>query len=215
MKTQRTAATREDTRTRLITTAERLFAEVGVSVSMREVAKAAGQANKSAVAYHFGTRDDLVLAIARHHDPDIEQRRVAMVAALPQSRGSFDAWLACLVKPITDHLAGLGKPTCYARFLACCMADPRLRNLIFTDAVTSPSMRSLIDQVNARLLTLPADVLEARGSMCQHVIVHTCADYERALEGELHSPHESWQGVCDAIVDVLVGLWSAPVTPRR
>lgn len=204
----------ELTRTRLIEAGERLFAELGVAVSTREIGKAAGQSNKSAVAYHFGTRSDLVLAIARHHGPDVEQRREAMMAALPKS-GTLADWLTCIVKPITDHLASLGKPTWYARFLACATTDPTLREVVFTDALNAASMRTMLEEVNARLPAMPPDVFEARGFMSQHLIVNACADFERALQAGKGTPFTSWQGVCDLVVDALLGLWMAPVRRRN
>lgn len=200
----------ESTRSRLVAAAERLFAEQGAAVSTREIGKAAGQSNKSVVAYHFGTRDELVLAIARTHAPDIERRREAMMAAMPATSELAD-WLACIVKPITDHLASLGRPTWYARFLVCALADPRLRELVFDDAITSPSMRTMLHEVNRRLPALPPDVFEARGLMSQHLIVNTCADYERALQARTRAPWASWQAVCDTTVDALLGMWCAEV----
>jgi AcrR family transcriptional regulator len=51
------------TRERILTAAERLFAEHGVSaVSNRQVAEAAGQGNTAVVGYHFGTKADLIRA---------------------------------------------------------------------------------------------------------------------------------------------------------
>ncbi len=204
----------ENTRARLIATGERLFAEVGVTVSTREIGKAAGQANKSAVAYHFGSREELVRAIARHHSPDIERRRDAMLAALSEASTLGD-WLACIVKPITDHLASLGSPSWYARFLAGCMASPALRAVVFEDAIVSPSMIPMLLEVNRRLPELPGDVFEARGFMTQHLIAHTCADHERALQTKAGTPYASWQVLCEAVIDALLGLWSAPVRSAR
>jgi AcrR family transcriptional regulator len=182
---------------------------------MREISQAAGQGNKSVVAYHFGSRSDLVLAVARHHAPDVEQRRVAMMAALG-GRGTLAAWLTCTVKPITDHLAALGSPSWYARFLAGAISDPKLREVVFEDALSSPAMRALFAEVNARLPALPAAVFEARGVMSQHLIVNTCADYERALQARTRTPFRSWQALCDATMDALLGLWLAPVSgPTR
>jgi AcrR family transcriptional regulator len=46
-----------DTRERLILTAERFFATNGIeSVSLREIARAAGQKKVAAMQYHFGDR---------------------------------------------------------------------------------------------------------------------------------------------------------------
>lgn len=57
------------TRERILNAAERLFAEHGVyAVSNRRVSEAAQQGNNAAVGYHFGTKADLVRAIARKHE---------------------------------------------------------------------------------------------------------------------------------------------------
>jgi AcrR family transcriptional regulator len=204
------SAAGETTRARLIAAAERLFAEQGVGVSTREIGKAAGQSNKSVVAYHFGTRTDLVLAVLRHHAPDLEQRREVLMAALSNG-GSLGDWLTCIVRPITGHLEALGRPSWYARFLACTTTDPALRSVVFQEALSSAPMRLMLEEVTRRLPALPPDVLEARGFMSQHLIVNTCADYERALHARAPTPFKSWQHVCAMTVDALLGLWEAPV----
>ena len=72
-----------ETRELILVTAERLFAEQGVeTVSNRQVSEAAGQSNNFAVGYHFGTKDDLVLAIVRRHSEPVERRRADMLALL-------------------------------------------------------------------------------------------------------------------------------------
>jgi AcrR family transcriptional regulator len=200
----------EHTRLLLMAAGERLFAEQGVGVSTRDIGKAAGQSNKSAVGYHFGSRDELVLAITRHHDRDIVQRREAMMQAVSK-HGSLVDWLGCTVRPITDHLASLGTPSWYARFLAGCINDPSLRDVVFADAITQASMQTLLTEVNQRLPALPASVFEARGAMTQHVIVSTCASHERALQLGAPTPFASWAECCEVTIDALVGLWRAPV----
>ena len=57
---------RTDARTQLLLAGERLIAEFGPEVSLRDVAVAAGQRNNSAVHYHFGSRDGLIKAIIGH-----------------------------------------------------------------------------------------------------------------------------------------------------
>jgi AcrR family transcriptional regulator len=48
----------------IVLAAERLFAERGLDgVSLREIGAAVGNANNSAVQYHFGSKDQLVRAI--------------------------------------------------------------------------------------------------------------------------------------------------------
>jgi hypothetical protein len=54
------------------------------------------------------------------------------LAPLPTGKSGADLgdstdlrdWIACLVWPVTAHLAALGTPSWFARFLAQVMADP-------------------------------------------------------------------------------------------
>ena len=122
----------------ILTAAERLFAEHGVfAVSNRQVSEAAGQGNNAAVGYHFGTKTDLVRAIEQRHREPIERLREDMVAGRCTSPKTLRNWVACLVRPLTDHLAALGNPTWYARFAAQVMTDPAYYNIIVKDALTS------------------------------------------------------------------------------
>lgn len=92
------------TREAILTVAERMFAEHGVvAVSNRQVSEAAGQGNNTAVGYHFGTKADLVRAIVRRHAAPIEELRREMLTRTGDSTDLRD-WLACLVRPVTDHL---------------------------------------------------------------------------------------------------------------
>jgi AcrR family transcriptional regulator len=198
------------TRDLLITTAERLFAEQGISVSNRQIGEAAGQANNSVVGYHFGTRSDLVLAIVRRHALDIEQRRAVMLERVSRSKDLY-AWLACLVMPIAAHLDSLGAPSWYARFLAQAVTDPAWRQVVFDETLASPSMRATIEGIVCRLPVLPPEIHEERGDMTRHVILHACAERERALQAGTPTPRATWEEAALGMIDALVGLWSAPV----
>ncbi|GAA1763614.1 hypothetical protein GCM10009795_007730 [Nocardioides hankookensis] len=57
-----------DTRTALVEAAARTFAEDGVqNASLVEVTRRAGQRNRGAVHYHFGSRDALLVAVLEQH----------------------------------------------------------------------------------------------------------------------------------------------------
>jgi hypothetical protein len=60
---------------------------------------------------------------------------------------------------------------------------------------------------------LPGKVRAERGDMARHLIVHVAAERERAL-AEGRPPRASWQDAADGLVDAIVGMWLAPVTPR-
>ncbi|MFG1702678.1 TetR/AcrR family transcriptional regulator [Nonomuraea sp. M3C6] len=207
---ERGSATREA----ILTTAERLFAEHGVhAVSNRQISEAAGQGNSAAVGYHFGTKADLVRAIARKHAEEMEQLRVWMVADIAGSTDVRD-WVACLVRPFTRHLEAQGPPTWYARFRAQVMADPALYQITVEESLPSPSLRLLVDGLNRCLADLPADVREARWAMARHVMVHMCVERERALAEGTSTLQPSWDDLAASLIDAIVGLLQAEVTPR-
>jgi AcrR family transcriptional regulator len=200
------------TRDQILTAAERLFAEHGVfAVSNRQVSEAAGQGNTAAVGYHFGTKAHLVRAIVRRHADPIEQTRAEMVAVIGDS-GDVRDWVACMVRPMTEHLAALGSPTWYARFLAQVVTDPALCAIMTEENRASPALRRNIEGFNRCLPELPADVRIERGEMVRQLVVHTCADRERALAEGATTPRSSWHDAATGLIDALVGLWLAPVT---
>ncbi|MGK4006206.1 TetR family transcriptional regulator [Sorangium sp. So ce1036] len=204
-----------ETREVILAAAERLFAEHGVAaVSNRQVSEAAGQANNFAVGYHFGTKADLVLAIVRRHAPSIERRRAEMLAAIKGSSDLRD-WIGCLVRPSTEHLASLGSPSWYARFIAQATTDPALRQIVTDEAVASASMRGVIEGLNRLMPILPEEVREERSDMSRQLIVHTCAERERALHAGTPTPRATWEAAAVGLVDALVGLWRAPFTPTK
>ncbi len=69
-----------DTRTKLILVAERLFGKKGIdAVPLREIVVAAGQRNASALSYHIGGREELILAILGFRRAIVRGRRVEML----------------------------------------------------------------------------------------------------------------------------------------
>ncbi|MGP8297250.1 TetR/AcrR family transcriptional regulator [Streptomyces inhibens] len=204
-----------ETRERILAAAERLFAERGVyAVSNRQVSEAAEQGNNAAVGYHFGTKTDLVRAITRKHTERIEQARVRMLAEIGDSSDLGD-WVACLVRPTTEHLASVGSPTWFARFCAQVMTDPALQDIMAEESLTSPALRQTLEGLNRCLPQLPADVHVERGAMARQLIVHTCAERERALAENTPTPRSSWHDAATGLIDAIVGLWRAPVTRCR
>jgi AcrR family transcriptional regulator len=202
-----------DTRELILATAEKLFAQHGVTaVSNRQISEAAGQSNNYAAGYHFGTKTDLVLAILRGHNPPIERRRSELLSEVDGS-SDLHGWVSCLVRPLTEHLAALGSPTWYARFAAQVTTDPALRQIVINETSASPSMRQTLDGMSRLMPALPEQVHQERGDMSRQLIVHMCAERERALHEGTATPRPNWEAAAAGLVDAIVGLWLAPVTP--
>ena len=200
------------TRERILTAAERLFAEQGVhAVSNRQVSEAAGQGNNTAVGYHFGSKADLVRAIVRRHIDAIEATREQMVAEVGAGAGVRE-WVACMVRPITVHLDSLGSPTWFARFAAQIMTDPELRGIMTDEALGSPPLLQVLLGLERCLPTLPHEVRSERAIICRILMVHVVAEREQALAHGEPPLRASWQAAANGLVDAIVGVWLAPVT---
>ncbi|MHA6624916.1 TetR family transcriptional regulator [Pseudonocardia sichuanensis] len=201
------------TRELILTTAERLYAEHGVfAVSNRQVSEAAGQGNNAAVGYHVGTKLDLVRAIARKHAAQIERLRVQRLAAI-RDPADVREWVACLVRPSTEHLAETDGPTWFARFGAQTMTDPVLREIMVEESLSSPSLQQIVDGLDRCLPDMPPEVRRERGDMARQLMVHMLAERERALAEGTATPRASWHDAATGLIDAIVGLWQAPVTP--
>ncbi|MHA5047076.1 TetR/AcrR family transcriptional regulator [Streptomyces sp. SD15] len=166
----------------------------------------------SAVGYHFGTKADLVRAIARKHSEQVERVRVRLLAEMGDSEDIRD-WVTCLVRPLTEHLAELGRPTWYARFTAQVMTDPAFRPIMVDETLRSPSMRTVLERLHRCLSELPVEVRAERSDMARELLVHLCAERERALADNAPTPRSSWHDAALGLIDAIVGLWLAPITP--
>jgi AcrR family transcriptional regulator len=207
-RTERADATREQ----ILVAAERLFAEHGLSVSNRQIGEAAGQGNNFAVGYHFGTKTDLIRAIMNRHNEPIDQSRQRMLTAAEGSAADVRDWIACLVRPFTRHLAGLGRSSWFARFAAQVMTDPTLRAVFVDEGLNRPSIQRVLDGLGRCIPALPEEVRHERADMARILIQHVCAERERALANGTGTARASWEDAATGLIDALAGLWLAPVT---
>jgi AcrR family transcriptional regulator len=98
-----------ETRDRLLRTAETLLAEQGIyAVPLREISRAAGQANRSVMQYYFGDRHGLVRAILDRHDPGIDSHRHRLLDEYEQGdlRALVTTWVLPLVAKLRDPDGG-------------------------------------------------------------------------------------------------------------
>lgn len=150
-----------------------------------------------------------VRAIAIHHARHIDRLRSRMVSDTLGSTALRD-WVACLVRPATDYLAALGTPSWYARFCAQVMTDPELSDLMIDAALDSPSLRTLLDNLEHCQPDLPPEIHGERAMMARMLITHMCLEMEQALAEGKPTLWSSWDHVADSLIDGLAGLWQAP-----
>jgi AcrR family transcriptional regulator len=115
------------TKAQIVLAAERLFAERGYDgVSLREIGAAAGSGNNSAVQYHFGSKEQLVVAIFEHRLSYIDERRGLLVAQLQPA--DLRSWLECYVLPLLEQ--GEMEESHYMSFIAAVEQQPTVLDML-------------------------------------------------------------------------------------
>lgn len=107
----------ERARERLLDAAERLVAQHGFEVPLRQITLEAGQRNNSAVAYHFSTRQGLMAAVWERLTARVNAERTTLIEHLEAEGRSADLveLARAHVLPMT-HEIGAGLPSYWARF---------------------------------------------------------------------------------------------------
>ena len=194
----------------LLDAAEELFARFGIdAVSSRRIAEHAGTANHSAVAYHFGGREELLRALITRHLADTGTRRTALVEQLPEDAALPDL-LAAMILPWVEYLDTLPVPSWRARFVHQIRSVPSVHNLLAGFTVASAAMEELIRRTQAAAGGIPPSVLYGRSSILGSMVLGVCAEYEARLQDGVETPN--WTGVGYFLIDACAGMLAAPVT---
>ena len=189
------------TRDRLLDEAETLFARAGIAaVTTREIVEAAEQRNTSAVSYHFGSRDGLLLGILARRGGPIDEQRGALRDALGPNPPLRDL-VACLVVPYAAVLDTEGGRS-YLRIVAQ-MRGRFAAWRVESDAATTKGLSRILDEVEHRPDAPPAIRRERTVAL---IMVMTAAIAERARVVDDGTEPELTH---DEFVDNLVGMCTA------
>jgi AcrR family transcriptional regulator len=195
----------DDTRTRLIRAAERLFAERGIdSVSLREINRESGARNAVALQYHFEDRAGIVQAIIDKHSPDVESRRQAMLDQY-EAEGEADLRFlaAALVRPLAAKLADPDGGPEFLQIHADLMNRPQpiVAGAGEDETVSTNRWRALIEP----LLAPEAVALHRRFAA---MLFNAVELGRRARSG----PHTDDRLFTSSLVDVVTAMLGAPVS---
>jgi AcrR family transcriptional regulator len=202
-----TGTERPNARTTLLVTAERMIAEQGPAVSLREIAVAAGQRNNAAVQYHFGSREALIEAIIELRQESLERERVAILATQEvEGRADLRSLVEALFGPLftTPYAEGA---THYARFLE------KVRDLPTITALGEHNWSAttlIVTRMNDLMSELPRPIREQRLRSTMTTMFALLADLERSGETTPAVRARAEQN----LIDMVLGMLTAPSTTR-
>jgi AcrR family transcriptional regulator len=93
-----------DTREKLLDAAAKAFAEHGVyNASMLDITRQAGQRNRGALHYHFGSRDGVLCAVLERHVEFLSMREGELLeAALDAPADDVESVVEAIVRPAAE-----------------------------------------------------------------------------------------------------------------
>jgi AcrR family transcriptional regulator len=209
----RTASNGEATRRRIMSVAERLFAQRGLdAVSIRDITERA-KANTAAIHYHFGSKHKLIVAILERRAGELAERRGVLLDkietdARPELRDVIEAMVLPSAEMMADKKTG-GRH--YIGFLAGVTSHPEYMPLV--NQVYDPTV-SRYDAALERVTPhLPPDIRALRFALAKLFV--------NQVLGQPGAPVHYWleqqapgadADLTDRVVDFLVGSFREPHT---
>jgi AcrR family transcriptional regulator len=170
------------TRAKLIAAGEKLFATHGIyGAQMRDIVRAAGQANDSAVHYHFGSRQGLLTAICETHLEAMEPERVRRLAAQDTTVG-LEPVIADMIEPTAERLhTQAGRY--FLRITAQLAGHAGVRGTSGPHPVVSPALRAQLQQLRRICAeSVPDPVADERVAITIGTLTSALADRAVAMD---------------------------------
>lgn len=195
-----------DTRARLLAEAERLFAERGIhAATTREITTAAGQRNTSALTYHFGSRQQVLLEILRLHGDPLDVRRGELLLEPVAAQPTRDL-VAALLVPYASCL-GTASGRSYLRIVA--QLSDTFSVWRTESGLRAANLVRILDALEARV---PGDEVQGRERVVAMILLMTAAMADRArvvdAGGVRSLSHEHFVAM---LADLIVAGLEAPV----
>ncbi|GAA1648597.1 TetR family transcriptional regulator [Mycolicibacterium murale] len=206
-----------ETRLKLITVAETMFADRGIAaVSLNEIRLAAGQSNAAVVNYHFGSKDDLIKAILadRLERIDADRGRLLDQAVSAGQPPELTALLAALVLPQVSSIErGERHVELVAQLLFGGYGEPGGHAWILADPSLTEHGQRLNQLIWKQLSHLPGVVATMRLRFVYTSCLNALADHQRQWVTAATEVVPTAVFVSE-LIDSLTAIIRAPVSPQ-
>ena len=204
------------TRRRLLDAAAHEFAEHGVwNASLIEVTRRAGQRNRAALRYHFGSREAVLCAVLERHVEFLAHREGELLAkAFQAPDDDVGVVVEAIVRPAAELAAsGWRGRACLLIVAELAGEDPARFSPDLESVLARTGGNEVYALLEARMPDIPPALLAERFSLITSFILRAVADRARALERHGHRGHPSRPQLDDETFVVnLVAMVAAAVS---
>lgn len=199
------------TRDKLLDAATKAFAEHGVrNASLLDITRQAGQRNRGALHYHFGSRDGVLAAVLERHVGFLAEREGELLAAALKSPDDEVAPVVeAIVRPAVELAESGWRGRCCLLIIAeLAEEDPRDLAPEVEAALAHTGGHAVYAALADRMPSMPDAVQQERLALITVFVLRSVADRARLLgrrrKGRPQLDH-------DAFVDNLVAMVAAAV----
>lgn len=178
---ERTLATRKA----LLLTAERLYARLGIDgVSLREINREAQQKNRSAIHYHFGSREAVIEGIFEMRAAQIDRRRRELLTELRAKQSTLTPrdLIDGIIRPQAEVWQGGTDPYHYNRFLAQAVLSGHDELREMWRKYFGSGLQDYWISMSELLPEIPDAVLRQRLAVATDFAIYGLANLERLVE---------------------------------
>ncbi|MFN8052986.1 MAG: TetR family transcriptional regulator [Acidimicrobiales bacterium] len=197
----------------LISTAEQLFSDRGIEgVSLSEINRAAGQRNKSALHYHFGSRDGLLKALLEKHRTQLDAERSKLLAGYGDAELTLHDAVSVMVRPLAERVDDRENGGVhYIRIMAQLSANPQhpLNSWLFNEL--PPAFAAIAPTLYRHIPRAPTLLRMRRAQLMNGTMFHALLLQTYAPTGEDGAADRRVLYTND-LIDCICGLLSAPVS---
>ena len=205
-----------DTRQRLIDAATRAFAEHGVAgASLLEITRQAGQRNRGAVHYHFGSREGMLAAVLEQQTDFLSVREGELLA---RARARPDEDLASVVEAIVRPTVELAETGWRGRCYLVIVGELVEHNQTSVGEQVPEALRrtggyEVYALLAERMPPMGEPLRNERMALATTFILRSVADRARAIEHpEAARPQLETEAFVANLVAMVTGMMSAPPT---
>jgi AcrR family transcriptional regulator len=203
------------TREKLIDEAARAFAAHGVyAASLVDITRRAGQRNRGALHYHFGSRTGVLCAVLERHVDFLAKREGELLdVALTKPDDDVESVVDAIVRPATELAESGWRGRCFLMILAELVEeDPSDLDADVSDALTRTGGYAVYDLLAARMADVSDEVRAERFALATGFILHAVADRARVLgrRGRRGRPQLEHEEFVQNLVTMVAAGMSAP-----